>query len=354
MTKDNNNGATGKANECHQPEKQDEEVDLNLFPTATTTSDEGKNDVNANNTTDDVRPVFSACPVSIDADVDASSDPVVVAAVKKKQKRKRPKLKAKKKDIIQDRNPRINLTVRYQKMYNQITSKSNFVIIQDDNHNPIFSAVFVCPKSGECFMSGKLLSFKDSVTTNWEFQYLPVVGNKDNAINGPYTTKVILDLVRASHFVEPRHVQIRTVREVSSPITSESKSTVTPGPIPSVQDTTTKKSKGVVKRGRWTRSEDINFQKYVDMNWYTSKKDAECAAAGSAEDNYHFRSNVNSRLGTHTEQFCGDSPYTAEDKPDIFKTLLRAIPKDSTTREKLETLKQKADADDAIGTQREN
>jgi hypothetical protein len=58
-------------------------------------------------------------------------------------------------------NPRSILNERYQKKYNRSFTKKDFVTIRDSrdgDHIPVFSSVFVCPESGECFLSGDILA----------------------------------------------------------------------------------------------------------------------------------------------------------------------------------------------------
>lgn len=58
-------------------------------------------------------------------------------------------------------NPRSILNERYQKQYNRSFTKQDFVTIRDSSdgdHIPTFTSIFVCPASGECFLSGDLLS----------------------------------------------------------------------------------------------------------------------------------------------------------------------------------------------------
>ena len=137
-------------------------------------------------------------------------------------------------------NPRSILNERYQKNYNRSFTKSDFVSITDTSngdHIPHFTSVFVCPESGECFMSGDLIDGELVIAT-----------------------------------------------------------------------------KG--------------------MNWYITKKIAEFAAAGRAEDNFSFRSLERT---TTSSRFCNERPYVAHN--DDISSFLEW---DSRTREKVDRLKQKA------------
>ena len=63
--------------------------------------------------------------------------------------------------ISRSGNPRSILNERYQKKYNRSFTKKDFVTIRDSrdgDHIPVFSSVFVCPESKECFLSGDLLA----------------------------------------------------------------------------------------------------------------------------------------------------------------------------------------------------
>lgn len=56
-------------------------------------------------------------------------------------------------------NPRSTLNERYQKKYNRSFTKKDFVTIRDSSdgdHIPLFTSMFVCPETGECFLSGNL------------------------------------------------------------------------------------------------------------------------------------------------------------------------------------------------------
>ena len=56
-------------------------------------------------------------------------------------------------------NPRSILNERYQKTYNRSFTKKDFVTIRDSSdgdHIPVFTSMFVCPETGECFLSGNL------------------------------------------------------------------------------------------------------------------------------------------------------------------------------------------------------
>jgi hypothetical protein len=142
--------------------------------------------------------------------------------------------------IARDGNPRSILNERYQKNYNRSFTKSDFVSIKDTSngdHIPHFTSVFVCPESGECFMSGVVIDGELVIAT-----------------------------------------------------------------------------KG--------------------MNWYTTKKIAEFAAAGRAEDNFCFRS---AERTTNSSRFCNERPYIAH-HDDISSFLEWG----SSTREKVDKLKQKA------------
>lgn len=58
-------------------------------------------------------------------------------------------------------NPRSILNERYQKKYNRSFTKKDFVSIRDaseGDHIPRFTSTFVCPETGECFLSGELFS----------------------------------------------------------------------------------------------------------------------------------------------------------------------------------------------------
>lgn len=58
-------------------------------------------------------------------------------------------------------NPRSILNERYQKKHNISFTKKDFVSIRDaskGDHNPVFTSTFICPVSGECFLSGELVS----------------------------------------------------------------------------------------------------------------------------------------------------------------------------------------------------
>ena len=58
-------------------------------------------------------------------------------------------------------NPRSILNERYQKKYNRSFTKKDFVSIRDaseGDHIPRFTSTFVCPETGECFLSGELVS----------------------------------------------------------------------------------------------------------------------------------------------------------------------------------------------------
>lgn len=58
-------------------------------------------------------------------------------------------------------NPRSILNERYQKNYNRSFTKKDFVSIRDTSdgdHIPTFTSMFVCPETGECFVSGDLLT----------------------------------------------------------------------------------------------------------------------------------------------------------------------------------------------------
>jgi hypothetical protein len=137
-------------------------------------------------------------------------------------------------------NPRSILNERYQKNYNRSFTKSDFVSITDTSngdHIPHFTSVFVCPETGECFMSGDLIDGELVIAT-----------------------------------------------------------------------------KG--------------------MNWYITKKIAEFAAAGRAEDNFSFRSVERT---TTSSRFCNERPYIAHhDDISLF------LEWDSSTRQKVDRLKQKA------------
>ena len=71
-------------------------------------------------------------------------------------------------------NPRSILNERYQQDLNRSFTKSDFVSIRDTSrgdHNPYFTAAFVCPETGECFLSGDLigaarLSISTTATTS--------------------------------------------------------------------------------------------------------------------------------------------------------------------------------------------
>jgi hypothetical protein len=138
-------------------------------------------------------------------------------------------------------NPRSILNERYQKNYNRSFTKSDFVSIKDTSngdHIPHFTSIFICPESGEHFMSGDL-------------------------IDG--------ELV-------------------------------------------------IAKKG---------------MNWYTTKKIAEFAAAGRAEDNFSFHS---AERTTSSSRFCNERPDIIAHRDDISSFLEW----DSSTREMVDRLKQKA------------
>eukprot|EP00536_Pseudo-nitzschia_multiseries_P001356 jgi/Psemu1/3177/gm1.3177_g len=58
-------------------------------------------------------------------------------------------------------NPRSILNERYQKKYSRSFTKRDFCSIRDardGDHIPTFTSVFVCPETGETFLSGNLLS----------------------------------------------------------------------------------------------------------------------------------------------------------------------------------------------------
>ena len=58
-------------------------------------------------------------------------------------------------------NPRSILNERYQKRYNRSFTKKDFFSIKDTrngDHVPTFTSIFVCPESGETFLSGDRLS----------------------------------------------------------------------------------------------------------------------------------------------------------------------------------------------------
>jgi hypothetical protein len=144
-------------------------------------------------------------------------------------------------NTARDGNPRSILNHRYQKNHHRSFTKLDFVSIKDTSngdHIPHFTSIFVCPESGEHFMSGDL-------------------------IHG--------ELVIAT--------------------------------------------KG--------------------MNWYITKKIAEFAAAGRAEDNFSFRS---AERTTTSSMFCNERPYYIARHDDISSFLEW----DSSAREKVYRLKQKA------------
>ena len=183
-------------------------------------------------------------------------------------------------------NPRSILNERYQKKYNYSFTKSDFISIKDTSngdHVPQFASVFVCPESGECFMSGELLmsrggSFGSSST-----------GHLDISKNGD------------------------------------------------------------------------------EINWYATKKTAEFAAAGRAEDNFHFRSSCTSAErfshsssstivnGIQQQFFCKESPYytAINDEPNINISLSSFLQEkfwdNGSTKEKVDKLILKARRRDGHG-----
>lgn len=63
--------------------------------------------------------------------------------------------------ISRSGHPRSILNERYQKKHNISFTKKDFVSIRDasnGDHNPVFTSTFICPVSGECFLSGELVS----------------------------------------------------------------------------------------------------------------------------------------------------------------------------------------------------
>ena len=73
-------------------------------------------------------------------------------------------------------NPRSILNERYQKKHSISFTKKDFVSIRDasnGDHNPMFTSTFICPVSGECFLSGELVSSDSGIFvlqqngTNW-------------------------------------------------------------------------------------------------------------------------------------------------------------------------------------------
>jgi hypothetical protein len=172
-------------------------------------------------------------------------------------------------------NPRSILNERYQKKYNYSFTKSDFISIKDTSngdHVPQFTSVFVCPESGECFMSGEL---------------------------------------------------------------------------------------SISSGGIGSSSGDFDISKNDEINWYATKKTAEFAAAGRAEDNFYFRSSCSSAEhlshssgsstnGIQQQFFCKESPYyiAIDDEPNINISLSSFLQEkfwdNGSTKEKVDKLILKA------------
>jgi hypothetical protein len=179
-------------------------------------------------------------------------------------------------------NPRSILNERYQKKYNHSFTKSDFISIKDTSngdHVPQFTSVFVCPESGECFMSGELLISSGSFGSS------------------------------TGH---------------------------------------------------------LDISKNDEINWYATKKTAEFAAAGRAEDNFYFRSSCSSaeRLGHSSSTvingiqqrfFCKEFPYyiAIDDEPNINIPLSSFLQEkfwdNGSTKEKVDKLIFKARRRDSRG-----
>ena len=154
-------------------------------------------------------------------------------------------------------NPRSILNERYQQDLNRSFTKSDFVSIRDTSrgdHNPHFTAAFVCPETGECFLSGDLIA-------------------------------------------------------ATPPIVTTTATATTTGDV---------------------------------LNWYGTKKMAEFAAAGRAEDIARFRSSNNSTGNAAPQhQFCKEAPYFMIE-PDLSLFLQTSRALDDTVAQKITELKTKA------------
>ncbi len=137
-------------------------------------------------------------------------------------------------------HPRKFLNERYQKQQISIQNRSTLVTFSDNtdgDHVPKWSAIFVCPKTREAFLSGDLLD----------------------------------DSVKGARFYRDRN----------------------------------------------------------GVNWYGRVKQAECAAAGRAEDCFRFREGSSRQESGVRYQFCQERPYSLD---EAITALPRHIPKETVDK----------------------